>query len=776
MIRIKNSIYNLPVISVARQYLVLFSALSIHHSLLAQDAETDPEPTAVEAGRLDVPELPESAQLPPIEPVISNDEFNSAIPDLELDDPDLAQELESIAEFERKFADSDFADNDDADQAAMPAPSLLPELNDGDILEEIADAPIRDTEFFKPLTPVDQFEVQQVELANAPDDEVETSEKIEYSVQITGLEAADALTDFNLEEEFERLSSLREGKGEVANFAMLRARLVEDAQLIDKLLKSEGWYQPVITPRVERSDDVSASKTAAFLDIEPGQRFTLADITIAANETVPPGLINQSVALERGEPIIASRILANEALIATVLPQNGYPFAELGQRDILLDELSATGDYTLPVDIGPRARIGGFTTGGDTAFGADHVAEIARFKRGDLFDSRGLDDLRKALIATGLFSTVSVVPERTGTDVGDGTEYVTIAVDQDAGPPRTLAGSFGFGTGQGFRLEGSWTHRNLFPPEGALSASLVAGTNEQGGGLNFRRANAGQRDRTFEIGVNALHSDFDAFEAFTGRVGLQYSYISTPIWQKRITYSVGIEALASVEEAFNSELGDTVDETYLIGVLSGQVGFDTSNDLLNPTSGFRLSALVQPEAEIEDGLVPYVRGIVGSTAYYPISDSFVLAGRAKIGTIQGADRVDIAPSRRLYAGGGGSVRGFGFQQLGPKVLVPNDNFDPSDPDETADEFLLTPIGGRSVIEAAAEVRYRFGDYGVVAFVDAGQVYTQSLPQLSDIRFGAGIGGRFYTNFGPLRLDIATPINRREGESRINVYVSIGQAF
>ena len=136
----------------------------------------------------------------------------------------------------------------------------------------------------------------------------------------------------------------------------------------------------------------------------------------------------------------------------------------------------------------------------------------------------------------------------------------------------------------------------------------------------------------------------------------------------------------------------------------------------------------------------------------------MIAGRVRFGTIQGAERIDIAPSRRLYSGGGGSVRGFGFQKLGP--LDPNGD----------------PIGGRSLNEGSIEGRYRFGDYGVVAFVDAGQSYEATTPKFSDMRYGVGIGGRFYTNFGPLRVDVATPMKRRAGESRINVYVSIGQAF
>jgi translocation and assembly module TamA len=122
------------------------------------------------------------------------------------------------------------------------------------------------------------------------------------------------------------------------------------------------------------------------------------------------------------------------------------------------------------------------------------------------------------------------------------------------------------------------------------------------------------------------------------------------------------------------------------------------------------------------------------------------------------------------------VRGFGFQELGPRQIVPNPDFDPTDPEEEDEETLSVPLGGRSLSEFAIEGRYRFGNYGVVAFVDAGQVYESQFPTFSDMRFGVGVGGRVYTSFGPIRLDVATPLGRRRGESRFSVYVSIGQAF
>jgi translocation and assembly module TamA len=165
-----------------------------------------------------------------------------------------------------------------------------------------------------------------------------------------------------------------------------------------------------------------------------------------------------------------------------------------------------------------------------------------------------------------------------------------------------------------------------------------------------------------------------------------------------------------------------------------------------------------PEISFGDGTHPYLKAILDGSYYYPVGEQIVLATRLRFAGLLGAKPQDIAPSRRFYAGGGGSVRGFGYQQLGPK-----------DPD-------ANPIGGGSVTEFSVESRYRIGDFGVVGFLDGGQVYEKSTPGFSDIRFGVGVGGRFYTNFGPMRFDIATPLARKAGESLVSIYISIGQAF
>ncbi len=710
---------------------------------------------------------PPGVVLPEVAPIISDEEFEKSIPPISAeDDAELDRPLETIAEFEkREAAESAKRGQAAADGTAeAQGPQVdgipVPALADGDAVEAIGDAPISDVELAAPLPPLESFDVEPVQFAEAEDDKDNVS--VAYIVKVNGLDAADDSTDVDLADLFGDLSALYDGDGKADNAAMVRARLSADGELMQRILASEGYYDGVVDTRIDRSETAESGgrgrSVTAVIDVKPGKRYTLSDIIINADPTIPPTLIADNFPLAIGEPIVAQRVQGAEAAIALKLPEEGYPFAKVGQRDILLDGATGDGVYTLPVDIGKRSRFGGVETTGDLAFDAKHVELLARFKRGDLYDSRKVDDLRQALVATGLFSTVAAEPQPTGENAGDDTEYVTMLVTQQAGPPRTLAASAGYGTGEGIRLEGSWTHRNLLPPEGALTFRGVIGTQEQGLGATFRRSNAGQRDRTFELVTEATRSDYNAFNALTGRVAARMSYDSTPIWQKKFTYAYGAQLIATREDDYDFTLGERKNDFYTIFGLTGQVGMDRTDSLLDPTKGFRITTLIQPEGSLAGKFSPYARNQVDVSGYYPVTDSVVLAGRVRVGSILGAARERLAPSRRFYAGGGGSVRGFGYQELGPKD--PNND----------------PIGGRSVAEAAFETRYRFGNFGVVGFVDAGQVYRSSAPTFQDLRFGVGLGARYYTNFGPMRFDIATPIGRKPGEARVSVYVSIGQAF
>ncbi len=647
-------------------------------------------------------------------PIVADDTFDKALPPLS---SDINAPLEPLAPIVPPTA------------PMVPAETVPPELTQPLPALQVFDS-----------TPLVDVTVKDTK---APD--------IRYDTVVRGLDTLGLAGKFN------SLSALKGGDGKAANATVVSARGREDEDLAVRLMKSLGYYDGTAISTIEQIPGDTA-RVRAIVSATPGKQYKFGSIAVQAAPTVPPGLVESLLPLHSGEAIEAERVQGAEANVALVLPQRGYPFAKVGQRDILLDDVAGTGDYTLPVDVGPRSSFGTFTTEGRLAFGAAHVGVLTRFKPGELYDNRKVDDLRAALVATGLFSTVSVEPVRTGNINPDGTEAVNLLVQQERGPPRSVAVSGGYSTGQGIRLEGSFTHRNLFPPEGALIVTAVAGTQEQGATATFRRSNAGRRDRTVTFTAGADHSNYDAFDAFTTTFSGRISYDSTPIWQKKFTYAYGFELTGTNESVYDFGRGARRRATYFIAALPGQVEFDRSDSLLNPTKGYRLKLNLSPETSVRGAVRPYARTLVEASGYYPIGDSIVLAGRVRAGSIVGTDRDDLAPSRRYYGGGGGSVRGYGYQRLGP--LDPNGD----------------PVGGRSINEFALEARYRFGNFGIVPFLDGGNAYESVLPKATDLRFGAGIGGRFYTNFGPLRVDVATPLNPRKGDGKIALYISIGQAF
>jgi translocation and assembly module TamA len=269
----------------------------------------------------------------------------------------------------------------------------------------------------------------------------------------------------------------------------------------------------------------------------------------------------------------------------------------------------------------------------------------------------------------------------------------------------------------------------------------------------------GARDRVGTVQVSASHLKRDAYEAKTAQLTASLERQSNFIWQKPWTWSVGTELLASRERDRDDTTGLDRLRTYKIAALPLSLVYDGSDDLLNPTRGFRLGGRASPEASTQNGMRQgYARLQLDGSAYHPVGGRTVLAGRIRVASIVGGERDEIAPSRRLYSGGGGSVRGYGYQRLGPRDAA-ND-----------------PAGGKSLAEFGAEARIRFGNFGVVPFFDGGHLTTESNPLKGHWQFGAGVGARYYSSFGPIRIDVGTPLNPQQGDSRVAVVVSLGQAF
>ena len=455
--------------------------------------------------------------------------------------------------------------------------------------------------------------------------------------------------------------------------------------------------------------------------------------------------------------MIAQDVIAGGAALRTALGQEGFAEAKLGEQQIEINHQTRLATLLLPVNPGPVARFGAIHVSGKPPFSARHIATIARFKPGDIFKRSKIEDLRRALIATSLVSVadIQVVPV-------DGGRTADLRVRLEPAPSHTIAGELGYGTGQGVRAEVDWTDRNFFNPEGALTLRGIAGTREQLAAVQFRRSNFLQRDQVLNLQVSAGHQKFDAYEAKTVLLSGGIERQSNFIWQKKWTWTYGAELLATDENGVFDLTGDKATRTFLIAALPLSLGYDGSDSLLDPRRGFRLSGRISPEISAHGGHFTYVRTQIDGSAYHAVSEQVVVAGRVRLGTIIGANDFEIAPSRRFYSGGGGSVRGYGYQQLGPKNMAGD------------------PVGGRGLAEFGLEARIRLkqfgGNFGVVPFFDGGSLTTKAMPDFSNWRFAAGVGARYYSSFGPIRIDLGVPLNRQKGDGPVAVTVSLGQAF
>ncbi|HEX8257147.1 MAG TPA: hypothetical protein VF589_05910, partial [Allosphingosinicella sp.] len=284
-------------------------------------------------------------------PIVSDRDFEAQLPPI---DPALNGPLEPIESFDMPAAP--------AAEAGQSAPG-----------ETIADAPLPDAALTEPLPPIATFDV------TTPPPTAGDAEPppVRYTLAIEGLEAV------GLEGRFRELSALEDADGEAANGAMIAARAREDETLAVRLLRSEGYYDAAALATTEQIPE-QPGQLRVTLTAVPGQRYAFGAIDLPGAATVPPGLAREALTLEPGKPIVAAEVEGAEANVLLRLPEQGYPFASVGQRDILLDPATALGDYTLPVEPGIRARFGGYTTEGDLAFDAEHVGVLARFDRGEL--------------------------------------------------------------------------------------------------------------------------------------------------------------------------------------------------------------------------------------------------------------------------------------------------------------------------------------------------------------------------------------------------------
>lgn len=533
--------------------------------------------------------------------------------------------------------------------------------------------------------------------------------------------------------------------------AALERRAREDEEVFDSVSRSLGYYDAVFVHRVD-GPKLPGGPFRVLVYGDPGPLYTFGDVTILTDgeggSAVGIPLSREKLGVMAGDPAKASAVVTAETVLIQRLQEQAYPLAKLADRTATIDRDAKTMDLLFRVDPGPKARYGAVTVAGNDSIDRDYIVRRLPWVYGDPVDIRQIDKGRRALTSTGLFDSAGI---QLGEEVGpDGLLPITVTVREHS--PRSIGAGVSVSTAEGLGSKAHWEHRNLFGGAEKLRLEATVAEVESSLTAAFTLPDVIVTDQTFTIETGYTEQHTDGYDSTGYKVGGRFD--------RRLTQALSVDYGLSLERSQIEENG-VEDQFTLVGVPLGAT-LDTSNDLLNPTRGGRTRLKFTPYLESLGSTLSFYSSSLRHSQYLALDDAgdLVLAGRAGIGSIVGASTGNLPADKRFYAGGSGSVRGYALQSVGPL--------------DAGNE----PTGGSALLDFAMELRWRvFGDFGVVPFIDAGQVYDQEVPNLDqELQWAAGLGLRYFTAIGPIRADIAFPLNPRDSDDVFQVYFSLGQAF
>jgi len=534
---------------------------------------------------------------------------------------------------------------------------------------------------------------------------------------------------------------------------LLERRAGEDKAAFAKVFQSEGYFAAAITVSL----DQTVSPAVLTYAIKAGPRFTLAKVTLV----VPPDHPGRDAALPTPEqiglpvpePFLAKAVVDAEGKITDILHRQARPYAKIGHRKVTANFANHDVTVVWTVDPGPRATFGPLRFSGLTSIKEAYLAAQVPWKEGQPYDADLVARYRKKLVGLDLFAMVQVEPA----EALDASGQAPIQVKVIERKHRTVKGGVNYKTDEGPGANLSWENRNLFGGGEKLSVAATGSAIEQLGEITFEKPDFLAPKNLFTAKGKVADENKKAYKGQTA----QTTAMVRRHFTDTLTAGAGLGYRASYIEKDESHPWE--DGTrYGFIFLPTEATYDTRKDLLDPQQGVLASLACSPYWGTIDHGPNFVRPEFSVASYFKLLEKpgLVLATRIIGGANIGAERNDVSPDLRFYAGGSGSIRGYPYQTVGP--LRGN-----------------TPVGGGSLFTFSAELRWRVTELiGVVPFLDGGSAFKNALaPYNQPILLGAGLGIRVYTPVGPVRLDVATPVTpRKDIDDIAQFYFSIGQSF
>jgi translocation and assembly module TamA len=487
--------------------------------------------------------------------------------------------------------------------------------------------------------------------------------------------------------------------------------------------------------------------------VEPGPVFRLAETKLGADAAkFDPG----DLGLKTGDAVGAGQVITAAGRVVENLEKEGRPLAALTGRELAADHKTNETTVTINAEGGPVADYGDVSIKGSRTVDPEFIRQWARLNTGERYDPEKVKEATERLRKLGVFSSIAITKTRRLDQSG----RIPLAITVADGKQRYFGAGAEFSTIDGIGLSAYWGHRNLFG--GAESLKISGAVSRLGSTLDwkelgydfsilFSKPAAFNQITTFNAGVIAKNENPDAYRASTISI---FANTSFDVTSKDVA-TAGVDLTANrTKDVFGKN-------DYLIASAPLSWARDATDNPLDATEGYKLNLSAIPSYEALEG-TPFSSFEGSVSGYWGLGEEngVVLAGKLSLGTLVGVDQLkDVPAIRRFYAGGGGSVRGYAYQEISPRN---------GDGDAT---------GGRSYAITSMEARVKVTEkISVVPFIDIASVNKALYPDFSDFRAGYGVGFRYATGLGPIRVDVALPSKKYDGGSSFGIYAGIGQSF
>ncbi len=528
----------------------------------------------------------------------------------------------------------------------------------------------------------------------------------------------------------------------LATQGQLRRRVERDLPLIRELLESRGYYDGETWVEYQ----TNRTPVRVVVHVEQGPCYRLRNVERQWAASSDPALERISPRLRRGQKAMAESVLAEEMRMLEAARRNGYPFPRLLRRSVEIDRQEKVVDVAFEIDPGPPAWFGEVLVEGLKELSPAYVRRQVPWEAGDKFDAKAVVDFEKKLLSSGLFGTVRVE----AVEAAVGTNRVPVLVRVGERDKRTIRLGANY-SDLGPGVKGFWEHRSLFGGGEHVETELEWNPVEWGGSARFTRPGFLDAEQSLVLHAEGSVETPEAYDAKRAAGTAMLLRDFTP----DIQGGVGTGYKYSLVE----QLG--MKERYAHVLFPLQAVFDYRDDKLNPVRGAQAFGRT---TWFEDtlGTGSFAKSAIEARHYAMWWERYRLSSalRLALGSIDGADLLSVPADERFYAGGGGSIRGYEYQSVGPKLNG-------------------VPTGGDKLLEFSAELRLQPGRrLGYALFVDGGTAYADLGDEANrSLRYGAGFGLRWFTTIGPLRADVAYPLNpSAEQVERLQFYVSLGQSF